>query len=91
LETKGKYGRRKSNKNGKLENSVGRNNGGGGAVYQGYNNVCPKAHSWPLAQTLILVLTKIMNFVILSARQDFYSGKETRKEKRNKIKNKELR
>jgi len=28
LETKGKYGRRKSNKNGKLENSVGRNNGG---------------------------------------------------------------
>jgi hypothetical protein len=27
LETKGKYGRRKNNKDGKVENSVGRNNG----------------------------------------------------------------
>lgn len=57
--------------------------------YQGYNNVSPKAHSWPLVQTLILVLTKIINFVTLSSRQNVYGGKETGKENGKKIKNKE--
>jgi hypothetical protein len=45
--------------------------------YQEYNNFCPKAHSWPLAQTLILVFIEIMNFITLSTRQNFYSGKKT--------------
>jgi len=59
-----------------------------GGFYQWYNNVCPKAHSRPLAQTLILVLTKTINSVYLSSRQNSYSGKETGKEKGKKIKNK---
>jgi hypothetical protein len=55
-----------------------------GGFYQGYNNVCPTAHSRPFSQTLILVHNKIMNFVTLSAKQNFYNGRETGKEKGRK-------